>query len=192
MLQIVKDTNVEDKNRDLFIKSIIRECKEQDVKYKLVTQEDYLDVDKPTIITDPYTYSKPMIYNNVDLDTTSNVIFDIIKELPSSEILLIGRGLIAHPLISMIIDKTNHTLTVANSHTTTTHLQNLIDDADIIINTSTSVIHTNLPMNNKLVIDINNNFQCNIDMISKGNYYNMRSIGKATVSKIVSNSKNNL
>lgn len=188
MLNIVKDLNVTDKWRDSFVSALCKECNLQGVEYQVLSHNDIydkFDIHTPCVITDPYEHKKPLIYNNADLDTTSHVIFDIIKDIKPSETLLIGRGKIATPLIGMIIEKTNHTLTVANSHTTSEHLQTLIEDADIIINTSTSEIHTNLPMFNKVLIDINNNFKCNQLTLFKDNHYNMSKVGKATVSKIV-------
>lgn len=190
MLQILKDTTIEDKNRDLFIKSLIRECERQDVEYIILTPPCEYNYMKPLVITDPYTYPKPFQYNNADLNTTANVVFDIIKDLPPSEILLIGRGNVGRPLIDMIIDKSNHMLSIANSRTTNEHLQVLIKNADIIINTSTTPIHTTTPVCDKMIIDINNNF----DFLTDKNdveLYDMKYIGKLTVSKIIARAKEN-
>lgn len=188
MLQILKDTTIEDKNRDLFIKSLIRECERQDVEYIILTPPCEYNYMKPLVITDPYTYLKPFQYNNADLDTTANVVFDIIKDLPSSNTLLIGRGNVGRVIANLIIDGSNHTLSVANSKTTQEYLEKLVKDADIIINTSTAPIHTTISVCDKIIIDINNNFDFLTDKRDV-KLYDMKHIGKLTVQQIISRAK---
>lgn len=190
MLQILKDTTIEDKNRDLFIKSLIRECERQDVEYIILTPPCEYNYMKPLVITDPYTYPKPFQYNNVDLDTTANVVFDIIKDLPPSNVVLIGRGNVGKPLIDMIVNKSNHTLSIANSHTEEWCLDELIQNADIIINTSTNEIIHKWYIDGKTIIDINNNFKFMVSHGKRPNkLYNMSDIGKLTVQQIISRAK---
>lgn len=186
MLQIIKDLNVTDSMRDDFIAALIKKCNKLGVDYKVFSQNDDFDSMQPTIYCDPYTHPKKSVYNNADLHTTSHVCFDIIKDLPPQEILVIGRGIVGRKLIDLIIDNTNHSICVVNSKTSQKHLQTLIYDADIIINTSTSLIHTNCPMYDKILIDVNNQFTCNTDgLIKSKNYFGMGNIGARTTTKIV-------
>lgn len=188
MLQILKDTTIEDKNRDLFIKSLIRECERQDVEYIILTPPCEYNYMNPLVITDPYTYPKPFQYNNADLDTTATVCFDIIKDLPPSNVVLIGRGNVGRVVADLIIDESNHTLSVANSKTTQEYLEKLVKDADIIINTSTAPIHTTISVCDKIIIDINNNFDFLTDKRDV-KLYDMKHIGKLTVQQIISRAK---
>ena len=195
MLNIVRDkTHLTDKNANLFCKALTKEGERQGVEINTIivdSQENTYNIDfnKPTIVIDPFDFIPVKCFNNVDLDTTATVCFDIIKDLPPSNVILIGRGNIGRVIADLIIDESNHTLTVANSKTTQEYLEKLVKDADIIINTSTSEIHTNLPMFDKMLIDINNNFKCNVDTLSSCVYWNMRDIGKLTVQQIISRAK---
>lgn len=148
-----------------------------------------IDSITPTILIEPMAreYKEFLSHcNNVDLNTTARVCYDLIKNIEPTNVLLIGRGNVGKELSGLILTKTNHTLTVANSHTEPFHLQKVISDSSIILNTSTSLITVcrDIVMNNKTVIDINNNLELdNKEKLKE--YYNMRDIGSFTVKEIV-------
>ena len=196
MLQIVRDkTHLTNKNANLFCKALTKEGERQGVEINTIivdSQEDTYNIDfnKPTIVIDPFEFIPMSCFNNADLDTTATVCFDIIKGLSPSNVVLIGRGNVGKPLMDMIVNKSNHTLSIANSHTEEWYLDELIQNADIIINTSTNEIIHKWYIDGKTIIDINNNFKFMVSHGKRPNkLYNMSDIGKLTVQQIISRAK---
>ena len=201
MLRIIRDRDfLSDKNATLFIKALIKECGNNNIECEVLSinnieaaKELSKDILTPTILIDPMNKEYKELFKHcydADSNTTAKVCCELIKDIKPANVLLIGRGNIGSKLSEFILNKTDHTLTVVNSHTEEGYIQYLIDNSDIVINTSTSVIEVNkhISMDNKVIIDINNNLKINnVDDALK--YYNIKDIGKLTVKEIISRSK---
>lgn len=190
MLQIVVDGKIADKNRDSFVKALIRECKRQEVEHKIINSEKGFAINKPYVVTEPCDIDLVGIARkkyDCDCNATARVILNLLPDEPKS-VLLIGRGkVVGRPLIDFITDMTNHNLMIVNSHTDSFNTWKRCNVADIIINTATSSIeYDDFLMGYKTLIDVNNLFKF---MHEPEAHYNMSKIGKLTVENIVSNSK---
>lgn len=201
MLRIIRDRDfLSDKNATLFIKALIKECDNNNIECEVlsinnieVAKELSKDILTPTILIDPMNKEYKELFKHcydIDSNTTAKVCCELIKDIKTCSVLLIGRGNIGLKLSEFILTKTNHTLTVVNSHTEEGYIQYLIDNSDIVINTATSVIEVNkhISMGDKIIIDINNNLKMSSanDILK---YCNMKDIGRLTVKEIVSRVK---
>lgn len=191
MLKIIRDDkNLDNKFANLFVKAIIRQCKKENINYDIVIiDKDYpviptIDVN-PSIIIEPYSYVKPKLYDNIDTNTTAEVIKDIciIHEF-SKNVLIINRSdLIGRPLANMLLDN-DKTVTIA--HSKTIDIQRQIDLHDIIVVATGNKM--DYKFRNKIVIDISNDVS--LANVYNSIVYNMKYVGDRTVEKIVEKARN--
>lgn len=199
MLQIIRDEHyLTDKNANRFVVALQKEGFKQDINIKTITihkQEEISDIDFtfPTIVIEPFGYTKPKSYNDVDKDTTAKVVFNIIKnnceyDTYSSNILLIGRGeTVNKPLLNMLVNNINANITIINSKTYKDDLQYYLENVDIIVCSTNSNVECDFYIVSDLLIDVGNTFDCNKCSINKT--YKMKDIGKLTVQQIIKNAK---
>lgn len=191
MLQIVMEMHKGFDDRDRFMKAIVSECKKKNKEYTIVTKESDFDYELPYVIIEPCTMAggwgrlNPML--NCDDFATASEIVGLVKNYSNNaNVLVIGRGeLVGKPVVNILMDETNSQISVVNSHVGLNSLINKIENADIIINGSSSVLrYDGGDIVDKLIIDANDNFKNVFPPMMR---YGMRDIGKLTVQRIVKN-----
>lgn len=191
MLQFVIDMKTKNEDTESFLKALVGACKRKSVEYDVVTQGELFDVESPYVLLEPCEMSSgweclnPLL--DMDNHATSRVILDKVEGYAGShnslEVLVIGRGkVVGLSTTGLLIERTNCQVSVVNSHCYLNALVSKIEKSDIIVNASTSRIMCDVSVEDKFIIDVNDNFlfkdQC-------GLHLGQRDIGRATVTKIL-------
>lgn len=198
-LQIIRDSKfLTDGNANRFVMALQKEGFQQNIKTTIRTiykREELFEIDwlLPTIIIEPFQYILPVKeYNNADKDTTAKIVFNILKDnvKDGDTVTLIGRGkTVGVPLSNMIRDNLNVNLIQTNSHTKYFDLKHFINNSEIIICCTNSMICYSLCVDNDMLIDVGNTFNYNKEYSSIDKIYKRKDIGRLTVQQIFKNIK---
>ncbi len=196
--------NLKDNGSNLYTKAIQNRCNLENINTKISIVSNQEELDFITSLQNPYIIMQPCELNisdyindkyNMEKSLTANAVLDICKETivlgilgtMEKNVLIINRSsLIGRPLSNLLLDN-DFTVMVAHSKTNSFSLKEMINTSDIIV-LATGQDMTYLNLNNKVVIDISNDYRNNNKKLTR--YYDRKEVGKRTIDKLIHNIKN--